>query len=133
MLPVNKGLALGSDRFKDEIETNFKRRVRSAKMGRPRNPTDSNHDQKLFEVVSRRYEEKSTLVTTNRPFAEWGEVFPNAACVVSLVDRLVHNSEIIRIDGESYRLKEAKERSEARRKQRAVRKTKPRSKTSHDD
>mgnify|MGYP001817887889 FL=1 len=91
------------------------------------------HADLLFEVVSRRYEEKSTLVTTNRPFAEWGEVFPNAACVVSLVDRLVHNSEIIRIDGESYRLKEAKERSEARRKQRAARKTKPRSKTSHDD
>ena len=91
------------------------------------------HADLLFEVVSRRYEEKSTLVTTNRPFAEWGEVFPNAACVVSLVDRLVHNAEIIRIDGESYRLKEAKERSEARRKQRAVRKTKPRSKTSHDD
>jgi len=43
---VNKGLALGSDRFKDEIETNFKRRVRPAKMGRPRNPTDSNHEQK---------------------------------------------------------------------------------------
>jgi dihydropteroate synthase len=64
--------------------------------------------------------EKSTLVTTNRPFSEWGEVFPNAACVVSLVDRLVHNAEIIHIEGESYRLKEAKERSEARRKQRAA-------------
>ncbi len=84
------------------------------------------HADLLFEIVSRRYQEKSTLVTTNRPFSEWGEVFPNAACVVSLVDRLVHNAEIIQIDGESYRLKEAKERSEARRKQRAVRKTKSR-------
>ena len=46
------------------------------------------HADLLFEIVSRRYQEKSTLVTTNRPFAEWGEVFPNAACVVSLVDRL---------------------------------------------
>ena len=70
--------------------------------------------------------EKSTLLTTNRPFSEWGEVFPNAACVVSLVDRLVHNAEIIQIDGESYRLKEAKERSEQRRKQRTARKTKSR-------
>jgi len=85
------------------------------------------HADLLFEIVSRRYQEKSTLVTTNRPFAEWGEVFPNAACVVSLVDRLVHNAEIIPIEGESYRLKEAKERSEARRKQRTARNTKPRS------
>jgi hypothetical protein len=50
---------------------------------------------------ARRYQSKSTLVTTNRPFAEWREVFPNAACVVSLVDRLVHNAEIIAIEGDS--------------------------------
>ena len=61
---------------------------------------------------------KSTLVTTNRPFAEWREVFPNAACVVSLVDRLVHDAEIIAIEGESYRLKEARERTERRARQR---------------
>src|SRR6516225_4556988 len=67
---------------------------------------------------SRRYEHKSTLVTTNRPFAEWREVFPTAACVASLIDRLVHHAEIIAIDGESYRLKEATERSEKRGRQR---------------
>jgi len=67
------------------------------------------HADLLFEIVSRRYEERSTMITTNRPFQEWSEVFPNAACVVSLVDRLVHHSEIISIEGESYRLKEAKE------------------------
>jgi DNA replication protein DnaC len=50
-------------------------------------------------------------VTTNRPFAEWNEVFPNAACVVSLIDRLIHHAEIISIEGESYRMKEAMERS----------------------
>ena len=77
------------------------------------------HADLLFEIISRRYEEKSTIITTNRPFAEWNEVFPNAACVVSLIDRLVHHAEIIQIDGESYRLKEAKERSEERRKRRA--------------
>lgn len=76
------------------------------------------HADLLFELVSRRYEGKSTLVTTNRPFAEWSEVFPNAAYVVSLVDRLVHNAEVISIEGDSYRLKEAKERSEQRAKQR---------------
>jgi DNA replication protein DnaC len=91
------------------------------------------HADLLFEVVSRRYQEKSTLVTTNRPFAEWGEVFPNAACVVSLVDRLVHNAELIHIEGDSYRLKEAKERSETRRRERAARQRKPRNKPAQDD
>ena len=76
------------------------------------------HADLLFELVSRRYEQKSTVVTTNRPFAEWRQVFPNAACVVSLVDRLVHNAEILAIEGESYRLKEAQERSEQRARQR---------------
>jgi DNA replication protein DnaC len=63
------------------------------------------HADLMFELISRRYQNKSTLVTTNRPFAEWREVFPNAACVVSLIDRLVHNAEIVAIEGESYRLK----------------------------
>jgi DNA replication protein DnaC len=76
------------------------------------------HADLLFELVSRRYEQKSTVITTNRPFAEWREVFPNAACVVSLVDRLVHNSEIIVIDGESYRRKEAEERAKERARKR---------------
>jgi DNA replication protein DnaC len=76
------------------------------------------HADLLFELVSRRYQNKSTIVTTNRPFAEWREVFPNAACVVSLVDRLVHNAEILPIEGESYRLKEAQERSDQRARQR---------------
>jgi DNA replication protein DnaC len=61
------------------------------------------HADLLFEIVSRRYEAKSTLITTNRPFAQWGEVFPNAACVVSLVDRLVHHAQVIALDGDSYR------------------------------
>ena len=67
------------------------------------------HADLLFELVNRRYESKSTIVTTNKAFADWGEVFPNAACVVSLIDRLVHHSEVIGIEGESYRLKEAQE------------------------
>jgi DNA replication protein DnaC len=72
------------------------------------------HADLLFELVSRRYELSSTIITTNRPFAEWHEVFPNAACVVSLVDRLIHHAEIHRLDGESYRRKEAEERAAAR-------------------
>ena len=72
------------------------------------------HADLLFELVSRRYETKSTLVTTNKAFSAWSEVFPNASCVVSLIDRLVHHSEVVAIEGESYRLKEAKERAEQR-------------------
>jgi DNA replication protein DnaC len=81
------------------------------------------HADLLFELVNRRYEQRSILITTNRPFARWSEVFPNAACVVSLVDRLVHHAEVIAIEGESYRLKEAQERAEQKNRQR--RKPKP--------
>ena len=76
------------------------------------------HADLLFEIVNRRYERKPTIITTNRPFAEWSEVFPNAACVVSIVDRLIHHAEILVIEGDSYRMREAKQRAE--------RKTKPR-------
>lgn len=73
------------------------------------------HADLLFEIVNQRYEQRSTLITTNRPFGEWNEVFPNAACVVSLIDRLVHHSEIIAIEGQSYRMKEAQEQAAKRR------------------
>jgi DNA replication protein DnaC len=72
------------------------------------------HADLLFELISRRYGAASTVVTTNKLFKAWSEVFPNAACVVSLVDRLVHRAEVIAIEGESYRVKEARERSEQR-------------------
>jgi DNA replication protein DnaC len=74
------------------------------------------HADLLFEIINRRYEKHATLITTNRPFSEWNEVFPNAACVVSLIDRLVHHSEVIAIEGESYRMKEAQEQAVARTK-----------------
>ena len=77
------------------------------------------HADLLFEIISRRYQEKPTIITTNKPFNEWGEIFPNASCVVSLVDRLVHNSEIIDIDAKSFRIKEAKEQSAKRKESRA--------------
>lgn len=70
------------------------------------------HADVLFEVVNRRYEMgRSVVVTTNRAFTDWGALFPNATCVVPLVDRLVHHCEIVQIEGESYRLKEARERT----------------------
>lgn len=85
---------------------------------------DARYADLLFEVVTRRYEaQKPILLSTNKAFADWGQVFPHAACVVTLVDRLVHRAEVIEIEAESYRLKEAKELNAARTKQR--RKKKP--------
>lgn len=52
---------------------------------------------------------KSTEVTTNQAFAAWGEVIPNATCVASLVDRLMHRAEVVRIEGPSLRKKQADE------------------------
>ena len=54
------------------------------------------------------------MVTTNRAFADWGEVFPKAACVVSLIDRLMHCAEVVPIDGDCYRAREAREREAQR-------------------
>lgn len=76
------------------------------------------HADLLFEVVTRRYQAKSTILTTNKPFSEWNQVFPNAGCIVSLIDRLVHKAEVVEIQGESYRLKEAKERQAERARNR---------------
>ncbi len=90
--------------------------------------TTNRHADLLFEVINRRYQEKSIILTTNKPFSEWNEVFPSATCVVTMVDRLVHRSEIIKIDGDSFRLKEAKEREAARRTKR--KKTRTTKKTS---
>ena len=72
----------------------------------------------LYEVLNARYLKKSTIVTTNRTFEEWSEVFPHAACVVTLVDRLVHNSEVLSIDADSFRHHEAMERAAQKEKQR---------------
>lgn len=65
----------------------------------------------LFEVINRRYQKVSTIVTTNRAFSDWSSIFPSATCVVTLVDRLCHRAEIVQIEGESYRLKESKDRA----------------------
>jgi DNA replication protein DnaC len=84
---------------------------------------DSRHADLLFEVVSRRYLQRPILLTTNKAFSEWGEVFPNATSVVTLVDRLVHRCELLAIDGESYRLKESKENAQRSAQRRARRRS----------
>jgi len=66
----------------------------------------------LFQVVTRRYEKRSVVLTTNLPFSDWPTIFPNAGSAIALIDRLVHHAEIITIDGDSYRRRVA----EAKRK-----------------
>lgn len=70
----------------------------------------------LYEVINRRYERKSLIVTTNRPFKEWNEVFPNATCIVTLLDRLLHHAEVTVIEGSSYRVRESEQETAARRR-----------------
>jgi DNA replication protein DnaC len=70
----------------------------------------------LFQIVSRRYERRSIVLTTNLAFGEWNTVFPNAACATALIDRLTHHAEIIPIEGESYRKREAELAQKARRR-----------------
>ena len=69
----------------------------------------------LFQIVSRRYEHRSIVVTTNLAFKQWHTVFPNASCAVALIDRLTHHAEIIPIEGESYRRREAELTQKKRR------------------
>ena len=69
----------------------------------------------LFQVVSRRYEQKSIVLTTNLAFKEWNTIFPNASCAVALIDRLTHHAEILSIEGDSYRKREAELAQKARR------------------
>ena len=80
----------------------------------------------LFEVITRRYElQRPIALSTNKAFGEWNQVFPNAACVVALVDRLLHRAEIVTIEGKSYRYKEAQERAARKAKARAPAARKP--------
>lgn len=69
----------------------------------------------LFQIVTRRYEEKSLVVTTNLPFKQWDTIFPNASCAVALIDRLTHHAEILALEGDSYRRRDAEQRHKARR------------------
>ncbi len=61
----------------------------------------------LFQIISRRHERKSLVLTSNLAFSDWHTVFPNAACTVAMIDRLVEHASIIEIDGSSWRKKNA--------------------------
>jgi DNA replication protein DnaC len=77
---------------------------------------DDNAADLLYEVINRRYEQRSVVITTNRPFKEWNQVFPNATCIATLLDRLTHHADATVFEGESYRVHESEQESSARRK-----------------
>ncbi len=60
----------------------------------------------FFQLVSARYERASLLVTSDKPFGRWGEVFGDDVVAAAMIDRLVHHAEVIALKGDSYRLKD---------------------------
>lgn len=76
---------------------------------------DARNADLLFQVVSRRYERKSLVLTTNLAFKDWPSTFPNSACTTALIDRIVHHADVIVIEGDSYRRREAQQKTRSRR------------------
>jgi DNA replication protein DnaC len=70
----------------------------------------------LFEVISRCYERLSIVITSNLPFGEWAEVFGNERMTGALLDRLTHHCHILEINGESFRLRQARKREEKKKR-----------------
>jgi DNA replication protein DnaC len=58
----------------------------------------------LLEIIMRRYETRSTMMTSNRPIEEWGKLLSDVPAAGAILDRLLHHAEIIPINGRSYRL-----------------------------
>lgn len=69
-------------------------------------PIDSEGANMLFQLINKRYENHSTIITTNKPFGKWHEIFGDVTLANAILDRLLHHSHIININGNSYRLKD---------------------------
>ena len=69
-------------------------------------PFDPQAASLMFMLVSRRYERASMIVTSNKPFSAWGEIFGDDMAATAMVDRLIHHAEILSLKGDSYRLKD---------------------------
>ena len=69
-------------------------------------PVDHQGSNLFFQLIARRYMNKSTIVTTNMPFSRWGEVFSDNTLANAMLDRLLHHSHVINIKGNSYRIKD---------------------------
>ncbi len=71
-------------------------------------PFDKQGSDHFFNVISSRYEKGSVILTTNRAFKDWGKIFHDNTVASAVIDRLVHHSEVIKIEGASYRVKDRK-------------------------
>ena len=71
-------------------------------------PFDKQGSNHFFNVISSRYEKGSVILTTNRAFKDWGKIFHDNTVASAIIDRLVHHSEVIKIEGASYRVKNRK-------------------------
>src|ERR1700730_11624373 len=69
-------------------------------------PFDGEAANLFFQLISARYERASVIVTSNKPFGRWGEVFGDASVAGAMIDRLVHHAEVVNLKGDSYRLKD---------------------------
>jgi DNA replication protein DnaC len=69
-------------------------------------PFDPHAANLMFMLVSRRYERASLIVTSNKPFSSWGEIFGDDVVAAAMIDRLIHHAEIVALKGDSYRLKD---------------------------
>ncbi len=76
-------------------------------------PCDSRAADILFNIISRRHEHRSTVISTNLAFKQWGTVFPGAACVVALVDRFAQHCHKVDIDADSWRDRHSFERDDS--------------------
>lgn len=72
--------------------------------------------QVLFEFIAHRYESASLVITANQPFSEWDSIFPDNIMTVAAVDRLIHHAMIIKLEGESFRKREQKQRKAVKQK-----------------
>lgn len=68
-------------------------------------PFDPEAANLMFALISARYEQASVIVTSNKPFSAWGEIFGDEIVAAAMIDRLVHHAEIVSLKGDSYRLK----------------------------
>ena len=69
-------------------------------------PIDQEGANMIFQLINKRYENHSTIITTNKPFGKWHEIFGDVTLANAILDRLLHHSHIININGNSYRLKD---------------------------
>jgi len=77
-------------------------------------PIDIQSSNMLFQLISRRYEKNCTIITTNKPFSKWNEIFGDTIVANAILDRLLHHSHVINITGRSYRIKDKIKQSESK-------------------